>query len=403
MAAKKILDETLSGIKPEKRTLKEVDEFIKKINLQIKKTKIPARAVVGGSFAKDTFLKEDHDVDIFMMFNLKYKNKDLSKLLKKILKPFKYKQVHGSRDYFIIKNKFNFEIVPVLDIKKSTDAENVTDFSPEHVKWFNKNGKKYKDDIRLAKKFCKAIKVYGAESYIKGFSGHVLDILIIYYKGFVPFLRASSKWKKKHVVDFYKIHKGKALFELNKSKTQGNLVVVDPVQPDRNAAAALSDEKLSIFMGSAKKFLKKPSKTFFTEKKVDVEKLKKKAIVIEVVSKKGKDDVVGAKLLKAFEFVKKGLDEFKIKETGWAWDKKKALFWYSTKLKKLNEIIEWPGPPLILENRVKEFKKKYRKTFTKKGRIFAKIKRKHTTPESLVKDLIKQKYFKEKIRKCRRL
>lgn len=404
MTAKKILDEALSVIKPKTRNIKEVDELIKNINSQIRKKKVSAKAVIGGSFAKDTFLKEDHDVDIFVMFNLKHKKEDLSILLKKILKPFKTDQVHGSRDYFVIKNAFNFEIVPVLDIKKSGNAQNVTDFSPEHVKWFNKNGKKYRDEVRIAKKFCKANKIYGAESYINGFSGHVLDILIINYKGFIPLLRASAKWKKKQVIDFYKIHKGNALFNLNKSKTQGNLIVVDPVQPDRNAAAALADEKLALFVNSAKKFLKRPSKRFFTEEKADKEKLKSKGyVIIEVISKKGKNDVVGAKLLKAFGFVKKGLKDFEIKTADWEWNQKKAFFWYLTKNKKLAETIEWPGPPLMMEKSVKDFKKKYRKTFTKKGRIFAKVKRKHTTPDSIVNDLIKNKYFKERVKKCRKL
>jgi tRNA nucleotidyltransferase (CCA-adding enzyme) len=333
---------------------------------------------------------------------MKYKDDNLSMMLKRILKPFKTEPVHGSRDYFKVKNDLNFEIVPVLDIKRAEQAQNVTDFSPEHVKWFNKNGAKYRDGVMLAKKFCKANKVYGAESYINGFSGHVIDILVVYYKGFVPLLKAAGKWKQKQVIDFYNKHKGKALFELNKSKTQGNLIVVDPVQPDRNASAALDDEKLAIFVSAARKFLKKPSKEFFAEKKEDREKLKKKgAIVLEAASKKGKEDISGAKLLKAFEFVEKGLAEFGVKGSGWEWDKKKkALFWYFPRLKSLKPEKEWGGPPLMMENRVKDFKKKYKKTFQKKGRIYAVIKRRHTTPESLVKELIKEKYFKEKVKKC---
>ncbi len=117
--------------------------------------------------------------------------------------------------------------------------------------------------------------------------------------------------------------------------------------------------------------------------------------------KKGKEDISGAKLMKAFEFVKKGLEEFGVKEAGWEWDKsKKAVFWFSTAKKKLPETIEWTGPPLMMENRVKEFKKKYKKTYTKKGRIFAKIKRKYPAAESMVKSLVKEKYFKEKTKKC---
>jgi len=398
---KSILNDVIGEIKPEQRQIKEVDEFVNAIRLQIKKNKIKARALIGGSFAKDTFLKEDHDVDIFVLFDMKYKNDNLSKLLGKILNPMKPEIVHGSRDYFQIKNMLNFEIVPVLDIKKAEHAENVTDFSPEHVKWFIKKGKKYADDVRLAKKFCKAVKVYGAESYINGFSGHVLDILIVNYKGFLPLLKASLKWKQKQVVDFNKVYKGKALFELNKSKTQGNLIVIDPVQPDRNASAALTDEKLKMFVIHAKAFLKKPSHIYFIEKNIDVDMLKKKgAIIVEVASKKGKTDVSGAKLMKAFEFLKKGLSEFKIKNAGWEWDKKKnGVFWFFVLKKKLPETIEWTGPPVKFEKSVKAFKKKYKKNYIKKGRIYAKIKRKHVTALNLINELVKDNYFTDRAKK----
>jgi len=398
-----ILKEALAEIKPEKKKISEVDDFVGKINSRIKKLKIAAKAVVGGSFAKDTFLKEDHDVDIFVMFSLKYRDDDLSRMLRKVLLPFKPETLHGSRDYFRAKNRFNFEIVPVLDIKKPEQAQNVTDFSPAHVKWVKKNAGKLRDDIRLAKKFCKSNKVYGAESYIRGFSGHVLDIIIIYYRGFLPLLRAAAKWKPKQVIDFYNVHKGRALFELNKSKTQSSLIVVDPVQPGRNASAALMDEKFSIFAESARKFLKNPSKDFFIEKKADIKLLEKKgAVLVDVESKKGKEDIVGAKLLKAFQFIRKGLDEFRIMDAGWEWDRKKnAVFWFLPGVKRLPEAVEWEGPPTTMKNRVNEFKKKYKKTFIKKGRIYAKRKRKHTKPGLLARDLIKQQYFMDKVKKAK--
>ncbi|MEM4246893.1 MAG: nucleotidyltransferase domain-containing protein, partial [Candidatus Woesearchaeota archaeon] len=174
----RMLKEVLAEITPDKEerksTLKIVKNFLKNLNSSLKKNRFAAKAILGGSYAKDTWLKGDYDVDVFVRFSLKYKGKDLSKMLEKALTPWNAERVHGSRDYFWVhKKQFKFEIIPVLEIKKANDAENVTDFSPLHVKWVNKNGKKYKGDIRLFKKFCKAQGVYGAESYIRGFSGHV--------------------------------------------------------------------------------------------------------------------------------------------------------------------------------------------------------------------------------------
>ena len=403
---KKILKQVLEEIKPEKEDVKEVEEFLKKLNSELKKHKIKANATAGGSYAKDTWLKGDYDVDVFVKFDLKYKNEDLSKMLAKALKRFKPELVHGSRDYFWVKNKIRFEIVPVLNIKKAEQAQNVTDFSPWHVKWVNTKGKKYKDDIRLAKKFCKAQGVYGAESYIHGFSGHVVDILVIYHKGFVPLLKAAVKWKPKQIIDYSgKIGK-KAMMILNKSKTTGPLIVIDPVQPDRNAAAAVNQKMFDKFVEAAKKFLKKPSKDFFQAKEIDWEYYKKKGkvVLIEVNVPKGKEDPVGAKLLKAYLFIKKKLKDFEpIPEGGWSWnkEKKKAIFGYILKKKKLPETYEREGPPIEMREQVKRFKKKHKKTKTKKKRIIAIIKHKKRTPEEVLKEVFKDKYLKDKVKKCR--
>ena len=159
-----ILKEVLANIKPEKEEKTQVNDFLAKLAIQLRKLRIKARPILGGSFAKDTWLKGDHDVDIFVAFDLKYKDQDISGLLEKALKKWKVSRVHGSRDYFQMNGEVGYEIIPVLDIKKQSQAMNVTDFSPKHVAWVNKNGKKFKDDIRLLKKFCKAQRIYGAES-----------------------------------------------------------------------------------------------------------------------------------------------------------------------------------------------------------------------------------------------
>ncbi|MBN1644866.1 nucleotidyltransferase domain-containing protein [Candidatus Woesearchaeota archaeon] len=402
---KEILQKALLEIKPEKDDVLEVEEFLKKLNAEIKKQRIKAKAVAGGSYAKNTWLSGDYDVDIFVKFDMKYASWDLSKLLGKILKKFKPITLHGSRDYYWVKNKLKFEIVPVLDIRKMSEAQNVTDFSPMHVKWVNTAGKKYKNDIRLAKRFCKVAGCYGAESYIRGFSGHVVDILVIYHKGFIPLLKASLKWKPKVIIDYNgKIGK-KAVFVLNKSKIQGPMIAIDPVQPERNAAAALNMKMFETFKENAFKFLKKPSIQFFEYSKIDYNKLKKKGklIVIDVDVPKGKEDPIGAKLLKAFEFIKKRLEGFEVKLQGWQWDKgKKAEFWYVLCKDKLPETFEIIGPPAEIKEHAKKFKKKYKKTHVKKGRVCSKAKHKYRKIEELLrKEILKHEYLKDKVKNCK--
>lgn len=400
---RELLATVVKQITPEKddARLKSVNDFLNRAASEAKKLRIKVFPVLGGSFAKNAWLKDDYDVDVFLAFDLKYVSANLSSLSEKILAPFKPVRIHGSRDYFQVRNNICFEIIPVLNIKKAADAKNVTDFSLWHVAWANRKSKKLKDDIRLAKKFCKSQRVYGAESYIRGFSGHVLDILVIHYKGFLPLLKAAVKWKPKVVVDTENHYKGKALQFINKSKTESPLVVVDPVQPGRNASAALSDEKFLKFVSAAKSFLNSPSESFFVQKPVDEARLKKKGVLIKakMVPVDGVENVIGVKLLKAGEFLKKELEEFRVVDALWEWDKKQAaVWWFVVKKKDLPAEILVEGPPLKLKEHVEKFKQAHKKIVMKKKKVFAFVTRDCTTPHAAIRNAVENNYFKEKVK-----
>ena len=135
-----------------------------------------------------------------------------------------------------------------------------------HSKWVNKH-KKRVNEMKLTKQFCQAQNVYGAESYIRGFSGYICEIITVYYGSFLNLIKSAAKWNDKVVIDVQKYYKGKDVFKLvNTSKLVSPLIVIDPVQKDRNAAAALNEDKFEAFKNAAKEFLKHPSKDFFAEK-----------------------------------------------------------------------------------------------------------------------------------------
>lgn len=406
MSLGKQINKILNGVKKEilpvkeKETLTSINTFLKCITAEAKRLKIQAKPFLGGSFAKDTWLNGDYDVDVFFAFDTRYKNEELSVLLGKVLEKFCPIKIHGSRDYFQIRDTVSFEIIPVYAIKKASDAKNVTDFSLWHVAWVNKKGKTLKDEIRLAKKFCKAQRVYGAESYLRGFSGHVLDILVICYGGFIPFLKAVSKWEGKIIIDTENRYKGNALRMLNTSKTEGPVVVVDPVQPDRNAAAAISLEQFDCLRKAASAFMKKPSNDFFIAKPVEAVIAKKKGVVLKVVINPvdGIENVVGVKLVKVFEWVKRGLQDFKIAFCSWEWDKKKkAVFWFVVKKNRLEDEEIIVGPPIKFNEHVSRFKRTHAKTFVKNNRVFARVAREVVTPDVALKNALQDGYVKDKI------
>tara|TARA_Y100000031_G_scaffold56753_1_gene64427 strand:- start:5339 stop:6580 length:1242 start_codon:yes stop_codon:yes gene_type:complete len=407
---KKLLSEVIDDIKPskeyEKDILEKSNSIINKINKGIKDAKV----VLGGSGAKKTWLKT-FDVDIFVKFNYnKFKDKSdkLSDILEKFLKKgFKIKRLHGSRDYFQIRQDgFTFEIVPILDIKKAEQAKNITDVSPLHSNFVLKH-KKIIDDMRLTKQFFKVADVYGAESYIKGFSGYVCELLTIYYGSFLKLIKAIPKWEEKKVIDIKNFYKKKNVFaEINKSKLTSPLVVIDPVQKDRNAAAALDHEKFNILKHRAKEFLKNPSNKFFEVKTITEQdirkKFKKKLVMLKARPLNKKEDIAGAKMLKAFHFIEKKMlsHDFRIIESDMLWHAKtSSLFYYVLEEDNLSKIIELLGPPLKLKNHVTFFKKKHKKTIIKKNRIFAVEKRRFTSAHDLIKNIINAFNVKSNVNK----
>ncbi|MBW2989005.1 CCA tRNA nucleotidyltransferase [Candidatus Woesearchaeota archaeon] len=407
---KKILADVLNEIKPSKEEEKEAKERALFLLGRINKGFKDAKAILGGSGIKGTWLRNANDTDIFVKFNYKkYKDKSsqISDILGKELKRKKLKaaRLHGSRDYFQIKDgEITSEIIPILDIKRPEQAKNITDVSPLHANWVNRKGRRFRDDIRLLKQFCRSANAYGAESYIHGFSGYMCEILVIHHVGFMNLIRDAARWKGKVIIDTERHWKGKnILMELNRSKTYPPLVVIDPVHADRNAAAAVSEEKFELFKKKAREFLKNPSKGFFEIKGADEKTLRRKAknnnlVLIDIKPKTGKEDVVGCKLVKSLEHINKRLEEndFKVLDYGWRWDKK-ALFYFIIRKEKLSDYLEAEGPPLKAKDHVKNFKKKHKKTFIRSGRIYAKVKRRFKSPEGLLKSLEKDPYLMERI------
>jgi len=408
MKIQQILDEALKEIKPDKNYEKEIFEKLDFIIKRINQNQKNIKAILGGSGAKGTWLKT-FDADIFALFGYKkFKDKSdkLSDILEKILKK-KFKNIvrlHGSRDYFQIKQgNFTFEIVPILKIQKSEQAKNITDVSPLHSKWIAKH-KKLVNEMRLTKQFCQAQNVYGAESYIRGFSGYICEILTVYYGSFLNLIKNAAKWNSRVIVDVQRYYKGKDVFKLvNTSKLISPLIVIDPVQKDRNAAAALSIKKFEAFKKASMEFLKKPSKEFFVSKDLKSsflkEKTSNKLIIIKANPLSGKIDVVGSKLLKIYEFLNEKLQkhDFKVKRTDWEWDKKNnAIFYFLFDSKPLPKFIEIEGPPLKIKQHVDNFKKIHKKTFVKKNKIYALEQKKFTKPLELLKNLIKNQFVKER-------
>ncbi len=368
--------------KEEKAVLKEVESVIEKVNKAARISRVKAELIVGGSVGKGSWLSGIHDLDFFLLFDYAtYKDKsgEISDITDRVLsKAFaKYTRLHGSRDYFEIKTKkLVIEIIPVLKIKNIKDAKNITDASPLHVGWIKKHTKKNKqlvNDMRLAKQFFVAQRAYGAESFIQGFSGHVIEILVCQHGSFEKLIKKAKGWKGGEVIDVEKHYKSSkaALEALNVEKKKSPIIILDPVESNRNAVASLREKVFTNFVKSCEAFCKKPSIDFFVEKKVVLGDLKKaetktsKLVTFKAVSERGKIDIVGSRIKKRYTtildlFQKNG---FEVRKHDWYWNKKSpALFYFYVNPKELSKKVTLKGPLTYgPSHNIVSFKKKYRR------------------------------------------
>ena len=392
--AESILEKQILKIKPSEKELEiiknETDKIIDEIEKNLKKKKIKAQVFVGGSLAKGTLIrKKDYDIDIFVRFNDVRETRDFpehpkvqrkpqglfedKEISEKLSSVIKAERVHGSRDYFRIRKKnLLFEIIPVLRIKKPEEAKNITDLSYFHVSYVlneTKKNKKLADEIMLAKSFCFSQRCYGAESYVRGFSGYALELLVAYYKSFMNFIKTIAKEKTPIVLDPGKFYKNKddVLNQLNESKLQSPIVFVDPTFNQRNALAALSNETFERFKKACADFLKKPSDKFFEEKKVNEKDFN---LILEASTDRQEGDIAGSKLLKFSRLILSKIGRyFKIKKIDFNYEGKKSGKLY-LKVERKKEII-YSGPPINKPERILAFKQAHKKVFIKKNESYA--------------------------------
>ncbi len=404
-----VLKQVLDKIEPPKEDLdiikNSLKDFLEKVEKKIKKLKIDCEIFVGGSFAKDTMIKKNYyDADIFIRFDKKYKDEEISKLTEKILKEFvNVSVVHGSRDYFQIKvsPSFFIEVVPVIKVKNPKESKNITDLSYSHVKYIKKRikSKKTLNEIKIAKVFCYANHCYGAESYIKGFSGYGLELLIYYYGNFLKFVKAMAKAENKIIIDIEKHYKNKQqiLMDVNSSKLKSPIILIDPTYKQRNALAALSENTFKKFQKACDKFLKNPSIKDFELKVTNLKKIKQNAkkkkyefILLESKTGKQEGDIAGTKLLKFYNHLNDEIEKFfDVKNKGFNYNgEKSARYFFVVKNK---EEILFDGPSLKDKKNLLRFKKRHKNTFKKKGRIYAKKKINFELKEFIQKWKIKNK------------
>jgi tRNA nucleotidyltransferase (CCA-adding enzyme) len=219
---------------------------------------------LAGSIARNTHLRDDRDIDIFVLFPEKMPRKEFEKeglaIGKKAFKGHKCWLEYSEHPYTRgVINGFEIEIVPSYNVKNAGGLKSAVDRSPFHNRFLLKTlTSEMRGEVRLLKAFLKGIDCYGAKIEKEGFSGYLAEILIVKYGSFLKVLEEASNWKPGIALSI-----GEAVCEKTGKKFEAPLVFLDPTDKNRNVAAALSIEQFARFASASRAFLEKPDRKFF--------------------------------------------------------------------------------------------------------------------------------------------
>ena len=230
--------------------------------------------VLGGSVAKGTWLKDSADIDIFIKLESDSTRKDLENSLeigKKTLDSLNYSWKLRYSEHPYIESEVNLHgrdikinIVSCFDVNPTDwnrGTHSAADRSPHHTNYILNNfTSSMKNEVRLLKQFLISNKIYGAEIKIQGFSGYFCELLILKYNTFQNVLKQISDFTPGNSIYFDDSHS-----KFTKLHEDSSIIMLDPVDPERNLGTAVSSQNLHKFIYLSQKFINNPSKSFFTK------------------------------------------------------------------------------------------------------------------------------------------
>ena len=346
----------------------------------------------GGSFAKGTWLSKDADVDIFVRFKRTTSEDKFEEISKKIgfdaLKKYSPYVRYSEHPYVEAKIKdTKINIVPCYDI---TDGKwkSAADRSPHHTKFMKKSlTPKMKNDVRVLKQFLKSQEIYGAEIAKQGFSGYVSEVLILNYGSFENTVKSISK-----------INEGDVIGNTAK-KFSTAIVIIDPIDKNRNLAAAISDENIGRFILACRAFQKKPTNKFFNHKRLQTaNKYWKNLVTIKFDFKSRSPDIIWGQIKRATSSLATQLElaGFEVlRYNSYTDQKKEAALFFLLRSTEITSTYTKVGPEFFREDSCSSFIAKNQKNsemmwIDEDKKIVSLEKRKHTKAEKFITKFLKE-------------
>jgi len=410
---KEVCEAVLSRIKPSKGEIQRVkdatEQIIRRINEKAREYGIPARAICVGSVARNTWIRGEEDIDIFILFPEEFSEEELHseglRLAKSVASEYEeryasHPYIHAFFEFPVGKNeeekRVEADLVPCFAVRSASAIKSAVDRTPFHNDYLKERIKGLEDDVLLLKQFLRALDIYGSELKTMGFSGYLCELLILHYRSFINLLKEASHWNFGTRIDIEK-------HGTYKSEGKEPLIVIDPVDPKRNVAAALSTFAFCRFIDAARSFLRKPSQRFFFTEAEEVE-MSKEAF-LRKVKERGTDfvmlvfdappvvdDILFPQLRKAAISVRKLIErnEFVVFRHDFGAEGGKAFLLFEV-FGELPAIQRREGPPVTVKVHAERFKRKHLALnhivrIDENGRLFAEFERKYRSVVELLSD-----------------
>jgi tRNA nucleotidyltransferase (CCA-adding enzyme) len=220
-----------------------------------------ATGMIVGSVARDTWIRGDRDLDIFMLFPPEISREELEEqglgLARSVAGSLGgvYYEKYAEHPYIHATIEgLEVDIVPCYRVNDAASIRSAVDRTPFHTRFTKDRIGPFTDDVLLLKQFMKNSGVYGSDQMTEGFSGYLCELLILHYRGFTGLIEAAQSWHPGICIDIAG-HRSKDFTE--------PLVVVDPVDPGRNVSASVSLSKLCEFIELARGYREEPAREFF--------------------------------------------------------------------------------------------------------------------------------------------
>ncbi len=371
--AESVFLSVLPRIKPSpaesKKDFEAAGQLIRKLH-----SAVPSSVEVrlAGSLAKGTDLRGKNEFDIFLLFPRNYSHHEMTLLglhyARKAFAGMRTESRYAEHPYLQVHTGgYHADIVPAYKIRSIGEKGSSVDRSALHTEYVNsKLSQKGKDEVRLLKAFMKAFGIYGAELRVEGFSGYLCELLICHYGSLLKLMEEAASWSSP-ALDSQNHHKG------NHSELFPNapLVVIDPVDPQRNVAAVVSQTSLSRFIFECRRFLKSPSERFFfpVKKSSTLAQIKKtmllrgtRCLLLSFPAPKVVPDVLWPQLKKASQALVRSLSSHGFSVFGyyhWSDGAECAIFFELDRW-ELPAVQKSTGPQISFASDTDAFVKKHR-------------------------------------------